>query len=129
MNSRCVLYKSATEEVSVWGWPLQTAGLLTTGFSSRSFSILSGRVTEVNQKNMYFLIYAQMQNIIAICDSLTSRENLSLLNSMATFFLGFLTFRLLFLVFRSGPTERLDFQLERRTLHGYTRNGALLSFN
>ncbi|XP_044500653.1 uncharacterized protein LOC123221802 [Mangifera indica] len=46
LNSRCVLYKSATEEVSVWGWPLQTAGLLTTGFSSRSFSILSGRVTE-----------------------------------------------------------------------------------
>ncbi|XP_044485252.1 uncharacterized protein LOC123210830 [Mangifera indica] len=46
LNSRCVLYKSATEEVSIWGWPLQTAGLLTAGFSSRSFSILSGRVTE-----------------------------------------------------------------------------------
>ncbi|KAJ0034960.1 hypothetical protein Pint_24795 [Pistacia integerrima] len=46
LNSRCVLYKSATEEVSIWGWPLQTAGLITTGFSSRSFTILSGRVTE-----------------------------------------------------------------------------------
>ncbi|KAJ0035317.1 hypothetical protein Pint_24801 [Pistacia integerrima] len=46
LNSRCVLYESATEEVSIWGWPLQTAGLLTTGFSSRSFTILSGRVTE-----------------------------------------------------------------------------------
>ncbi|KAJ0093430.1 hypothetical protein Patl1_25349 [Pistacia atlantica] len=46
LNSRCVLYNSATEEVTIWGWPLQTAGLLTTGFSSRSFTILSGRVTE-----------------------------------------------------------------------------------
>ncbi|KAJ7980022.1 ERG2/sigma1 receptor-like [Quillaja saponaria] len=46
LNSRCTLYKSATEEVSIWGWPLQTAGLLTTGFSCRSFNILSGRVTE-----------------------------------------------------------------------------------
>lgn len=46
LNSRCSLYKSATEEVSIWGWPLQTAGLLTAEFSSRSFTILSGRVTE-----------------------------------------------------------------------------------
>ncbi|OMO51775.1 ERG2/sigma1 receptor-like protein [Corchorus capsularis] len=46
LNSHCVLYKSAMEEVRIWGWPLQTAGLLTTGFSSRSFTILSGRVTE-----------------------------------------------------------------------------------
>ncbi|KAI7986962.1 hypothetical protein LOK49_LG14G00921 [Camellia lanceoleosa] len=46
LNSHCSLYKSATEEVSIWGWPLQTAGLLTAKFSSRSFTILSGRVTE-----------------------------------------------------------------------------------
>ncbi|GAA0185665.1 transmembrane signal receptor [Lithospermum erythrorhizon] len=46
LNSKCVLYKSISEEVSIWGWPLQTAGLLTTEFSSRSFTILSGRVTE-----------------------------------------------------------------------------------
>ncbi|KAH8495754.1 hypothetical protein H0E87_018808 [Populus deltoides] len=46
LNSRCVLYKSAMEEVSIWGWPLQTAGLLKTEFSSRSFTVLSGRVTE-----------------------------------------------------------------------------------
>jgi hypothetical protein len=50
LNSRCVLYKSAMEEVSIWGWPLQTAGLLKTEFSSRSFTVLSGRVTEVNPK-------------------------------------------------------------------------------
>ncbi|KAJ6911072.1 hypothetical protein NC652_021646, partial [Populus alba x Populus x berolinensis] len=46
LNSRCVLYKSALEEVSIWGWPLQTGGLLKTEFSSRSFTVLSGRVTE-----------------------------------------------------------------------------------
>ncbi|XP_009335326.3 uncharacterized protein LOC103928042 [Pyrus x bretschneideri] len=46
LSSHCTLYKSAIEEVRIWGWPLQTAGLLTSGFSSRSFTILSGRVTE-----------------------------------------------------------------------------------
>ncbi|OVA15503.1 ERG2/sigma1 receptor-like [Macleaya cordata] len=46
INSRCKLYKSMAEEVSIWGWPLQTAGLLATGFSSRSLTILSGRITE-----------------------------------------------------------------------------------
>lgn len=40
------------EEVSIWGWPLQTAGLLTAEYSSRSLSIISGRVTEVNQFNI-----------------------------------------------------------------------------
>ncbi|KAL6532346.1 hypothetical protein OROGR_014316 [Orobanche gracilis] len=46
LKSRCILYKSMSEEVSIWGWPLQTSGLLTADHSSRSFSILSGRVTE-----------------------------------------------------------------------------------
>ncbi|XP_057771677.1 uncharacterized protein LOC130991456 [Salvia miltiorrhiza] len=46
LNSRCVLYESMAEEVSIWGWPLQTAGLLTAEYSSRSFSIITGRVTE-----------------------------------------------------------------------------------
>ena len=56
LNSRCTLYKSAMEEVFIWGWPLQTAGLLTTGFSSRSFTILSGRVTEVSAKHSSYLL-------------------------------------------------------------------------
>ncbi|KAL5782636.1 hypothetical protein ACOSP7_007665 [Xanthoceras sorbifolium] len=56
LNSRCVLYKSTTEEVSIWGWPLQTAGLLTAGFSSRSFTILSGRVTEWSNGKIGFSI-------------------------------------------------------------------------
>lgn len=47
LNSKCVLYKSAIEEVSIWGWPLQTSGLFHTGFSSSSITVLSGRVTEV----------------------------------------------------------------------------------
>ncbi|VVA90083.1 unnamed protein product [Arabis nemorensis] len=46
LNSKCVLYKSFIEEVSIWGWPLQTAGLFRTGFSSSSITVLSGRVTE-----------------------------------------------------------------------------------
>ncbi|KAJ7954867.1 ERG2/sigma1 receptor-like [Quillaja saponaria] len=56
LNSRCTLYKSATEEVSIWGWPLQTAGLLTTGFSCRSLTILSGRVTEWSDGQIGYLI-------------------------------------------------------------------------
>ncbi|XP_019180379.1 PREDICTED: uncharacterized protein LOC109175563 [Ipomoea nil] len=46
LTSRCTLYKSITEEVSIWGWPLQTAGLLTAEYTSRSFTLLSGRLTE-----------------------------------------------------------------------------------
>ncbi|XP_010522294.1 PREDICTED: uncharacterized protein LOC104800960 [Tarenaya hassleriana] len=48
LSSKCILYKSTTEEVSIWGWPLQTAKTLSLGFSSSSFTILSGRVTEWN---------------------------------------------------------------------------------
>lgn len=54
LSSKCTMYKSATEAVSIWGWPLQTAGLLRTGFSQRSFTILSGRVTEVNTTPVEF---------------------------------------------------------------------------
>ncbi|GFP84043.1 hypothetical protein PHJA_000547900 [Phtheirospermum japonicum] len=56
LNSRCVLYKSMSEEVSIWGWPLQTAGLLTAEHSFRSFSILSGRVTEWSNGEAYYFI-------------------------------------------------------------------------
>ncbi|GMI70023.1 hypothetical protein like AT1G05440 [Hibiscus trionum] len=55
LNSHCSMYKSAMEEVRIWGWPLQTAGLLATGFSSKSFTILSGRVTEWSNGNHGFL--------------------------------------------------------------------------
>lgn len=50
LTSKCIMHRSATETVSIWGWPLQTAGLLRSGFSQRSFTILSGRVTEVKSK-------------------------------------------------------------------------------
>ncbi|EXB63463.1 hypothetical protein L484_005426 [Morus notabilis] len=46
LSSHCRLYKSSMEEIRIWGWPLQTAGLLATGFSPRSFTVISGRVTE-----------------------------------------------------------------------------------
>ncbi|KAL8188835.1 hypothetical protein R6Q57_029590 [Mikania cordata] len=56
LRSRCQLYKSEMEEVSIWGWPLQTSGLLTTEFDSRSFTILSGRVTEWSNGELSGLI-------------------------------------------------------------------------
>ncbi|XP_043690936.1 uncharacterized protein LOC122641711 [Telopea speciosissima] len=57
LNSRCTLYKSISEEVSLWGWPLQTAGLLTSELSSRSFTILTGRVTEWSEGRLGFSIH------------------------------------------------------------------------
>ncbi|KAL3812605.1 hypothetical protein ACJIZ3_013873 [Penstemon smallii] len=56
LSSRCVLYKSITEEVSIWGWPLQAAGLLTADYSSRSLSIISGRVTEWSNGEAKYLV-------------------------------------------------------------------------
>ncbi|KAF8401718.1 hypothetical protein HHK36_012664 [Tetracentron sinense] len=56
LNSRCTLYKSAGEEVSIRGWPLQTAGLLASGFSSRSFTVLSGSVTEWSEGKVGFSV-------------------------------------------------------------------------
>ncbi|KAJ3673283.1 hypothetical protein LUZ60_006657 [Juncus effusus] len=43
---RCVVYKSTGEEVSIWGSPLTTSGLFSTGLSSRSLTLLSGKLTE-----------------------------------------------------------------------------------
>ncbi|KAI0493054.1 hypothetical protein KFK09_027330 [Dendrobium nobile] len=43
---RCVIYESMAEEVSVWGSPLRTSGLISTGFDSRSLTLLLGRITE-----------------------------------------------------------------------------------
>ncbi|KAK7391064.1 hypothetical protein VNO78_19385 [Psophocarpus tetragonolobus] len=56
LHSRCTLYKSAIEEVAIWGWPLQTAGLLTNGFSSRTFILLSGRVTKWNAGQVGYMV-------------------------------------------------------------------------
>ncbi|KAK6929944.1 hypothetical protein RJ641_004038, partial [Dillenia turbinata] len=56
LHSKCVFYKSVAEEVSIWGWPLQTSGLLTAGLSSRSFIVLSGRLTEWLDGNDMYLI-------------------------------------------------------------------------
>ncbi|KAJ8547294.1 hypothetical protein K7X08_010880 [Anisodus acutangulus] len=48
--------QAAFEELSIWGWPLQTAGLLTAGFSARSYAILSGRLTEWSNGEIGYLI-------------------------------------------------------------------------
>ncbi|KAI3459400.1 hypothetical protein Pfo_016063 [Paulownia fortunei] len=56
LNSRCVLYESMIEEVSIWGWPLPAAGLLAAEYSSRSFMIISGRVTEWSNGDAKYLV-------------------------------------------------------------------------
>ncbi|KAG8370220.1 hypothetical protein BUALT_Bualt14G0094400 [Buddleja alternifolia] len=56
LNSKCVLYESMAEEVSIWGWPLQASGLLTAEYSSRSFTILSGRVSEWSSGEAKYIV-------------------------------------------------------------------------
>ncbi|KAE8725949.1 hypothetical protein F3Y22_tig00008013pilonHSYRG00293 [Hibiscus syriacus] len=56
LNSHCLMHKSSMEEVRIWGWPMQTAGLLATGFSSKSFTVLSGRVKEWSNGNHGFVV-------------------------------------------------------------------------
>lgn len=58
------MYKSAIEEVTIWGWPLQTAGMITTGFSFRTLIILSGRLTEVSKLiiNVHWSITVEVVN-------------------------------------------------------------------
>ncbi|EAY91846.1 hypothetical protein OsI_13491 [Oryza sativa Indica Group] len=43
---RCAVYKSAAEEVTVWGSPLRTSGLLPRALPARHLTILSGKITE-----------------------------------------------------------------------------------
>ncbi|XP_062213256.1 uncharacterized protein LOC133914123 [Phragmites australis] len=43
---RCTVYKSAAEEVSVWGSPLRTSGLLPATLSPRHLTLLAGKITE-----------------------------------------------------------------------------------
>uniref|UniRef100_A0A0E0KIY8 Uncharacterized protein n=1 Tax=Oryza punctata TaxID=4537 RepID=A0A0E0KIY8_ORYPU len=43
---RCAVYKSAAEEVTVWGSPLRTAGLLPRALAARHLTILSGKIIE-----------------------------------------------------------------------------------
>ncbi|KZV17078.1 hypothetical protein F511_24096 [Dorcoceras hygrometricum] len=57
LHSRCVLYESMSEEISIWGWPLQTAGLLSSQFSPQLFSIISGRVTQWSNGEAKYTIH------------------------------------------------------------------------
>ncbi|KAH6757108.1 hypothetical protein C2S53_002529 [Perilla frutescens var. hirtella] len=56
LSSRCVLYKSMSEELSIWGWPLQTAGLLAPEFSTQSFTVITGRVREWSNGDADYLV-------------------------------------------------------------------------
>ncbi|MQM05364.1 hypothetical protein Taro_038178, partial [Colocasia esculenta] len=55
----CVIYKSAMEEVSIWGCPVQASGWLVTGFSSRCITLLSGRISEWSAENLSFTSLAR----------------------------------------------------------------------
>ncbi|GLJ18010.1 hypothetical protein SUGI_0317460 [Cryptomeria japonica] len=46
VHSRCVLYSSILEEVSLWGCPVQTSGVIGRGIVDRSFLVMSGRMIE-----------------------------------------------------------------------------------
>lgn len=46
---RCTVYKSVAEEISVWGSPLRTSGLLPSALSARHITLLSGEITEVTK--------------------------------------------------------------------------------
>ncbi|KAH9331025.1 hypothetical protein KI387_003133, partial [Taxus chinensis] len=46
VHSHCTLYSSIAEEVSLWGCPTQTAGVIGRGIVDRSFTVMSGRMIE-----------------------------------------------------------------------------------
>ncbi|PHT99743.1 hypothetical protein BC332_29531 [Capsicum chinense] len=50
LNSRCPLYKSNSEELSIWGWPLQKAGLLTWSNGGIGYSIRKANSSWTRQK-------------------------------------------------------------------------------
>ncbi|GJM96596.1 hypothetical protein PR202_ga13451 [Eleusine coracana subsp. coracana] len=49
---RCTVYKSAAEEVSVWGSPLRTSGLLPSTLSARHLTLLAGEITEWSDRRV-----------------------------------------------------------------------------
>uniref|UniRef100_A0ACD6A501 Uncharacterized protein n=1 Tax=Avena sativa TaxID=4498 RepID=A0ACD6A501_AVESA len=68
---RCAVYKSAAEEVTVWGSPLRTSGLLPSTLSTRHITLLSGKITEVIDTNtinartpMFYPKYYSTSNLL-----------------------------------------------------------------
>lgn len=107
MKSRCTLYKSWSEELSVFGWPLQTSGLLASEFSSQSFTILSGRVTQV-KITMHFQKIRHMYMCVYAFHLLTYLTSLHIIYS--------------------GPIVKSGIPFEEQTVHGHKENGVPLSF-
>ncbi|KAK6935458.1 hypothetical protein RJ641_035613 [Dillenia turbinata] len=50
------IHRDVVEEVGIWGWPLQTSGLLIAALSSRLVIVLSGRLTECVDGSDVYLI-------------------------------------------------------------------------
>eukprot|EP01018_Ginkgo_biloba_P026878 Gb_17727 [translate_table: standard] len=59
VRSRCIIYSSMAEEVSVWGCPTQTAGVIGRGMVDRSFTIMSGRVMEWQEGKMEYVVHKE----------------------------------------------------------------------
>ncbi|EER93464.1 hypothetical protein BDA96_01G095800 [Sorghum bicolor] len=55
---RCTMYKSVAEEVSVWGSPLRTSGLLPRALSARHLTLLSGEITEWSDGRVWATVRA-----------------------------------------------------------------------
>lgn len=67
---RCTVYKSVAEEVSVWGSPLRTSGLLPATLSARHLTLLSGEITEVTELPRSSPFFAQtIRSLSASCVS------------------------------------------------------------
>jgi len=73
---RCTVYKSAAEEVNVWGSPLRTSGLVPAALSARHLTLLSGEITEVTNPPASSPLFAQTQRTIRSLNSPASRIRL-----------------------------------------------------
>ncbi|CAD6214506.1 unnamed protein product [Miscanthus lutarioriparius] len=59
---RCTMYKSVAEEVTVWGSPLRTSGLLPRALSARHLTLLSGEITEWSDGRVWPTVRASNSN-------------------------------------------------------------------
>ncbi|MCO5557677.1 hypothetical protein L7F22_011247 [Adiantum nelumboides] len=59
LHSRCMIYASPLEKVSVWGSATQTAGILGRSLVDRSFTVLAGRVIEWKEGRIQSVIHPE----------------------------------------------------------------------
>ncbi|KAH7422931.1 hypothetical protein KP509_12G032300 [Ceratopteris richardii] len=59
VHSKCVIYASPVERISVWGSALMTGGILGRSLVDRSFTVLSGRVVEWQEGGLESITHSQ----------------------------------------------------------------------